>query len=61
MKIKTYTLYWTAEVSGYQTVEAFDEEDARSQFDPNPNISDLDDEPIYAELKEIKQNKKKVK
>lgn len=57
-KLKTYKIYWTAEVRGCQTVEAFDEQDAEDQFDSYPNISDADDNRMNAELEEIVLEKK---
>jgi hypothetical protein len=61
-KLKTYEIYWTAEVRGKQTVQAFDEEDAMDQFDSNPNMSDVDqDERFNAEADEIVLVKKTKK
>jgi hypothetical protein len=66
MKLKTYQLRWRAEVSGIQTVQAFDEKDAEEQFHGLVHIEDLDDSPMYAELEDIIEvpevkTKKKVK
>lgn len=61
MKLKKFTLHWSATVKGTQIVEAFDEDDAAQQFDPMQNIEDMDDEPIFAELDfvcEVKSKKK---
>lgn len=61
-KLKKFALYWEAEIHGVQYVEAFDEEDAREQFDSIKHESDLPEEPIYADLvgiDEVKPRKKK--
>lgn len=52
-KLKTYKLHWTAEVSGVQIVEAFDDQDAMDQFSSSVHIDDLDDSPMYAELQDM--------
>jgi len=58
-KLKTYKIYWTAEVCGVQTVEAFDEEDAYDQFNSSPDISDAaDDIRLNAEINEVVLEKK---
>lgn len=54
MKLKTYALEWEATIRGTQLVEAFDEEDAREQFDQTKYDSDIPDEPIHASLEEVR-------
>lgn len=61
MKLKTFFLHWTAEVRGIQAVEAFDEEDAESQFSSFKTVDEMDDEPLNAELTDIVVEKKKRK
>lgn len=52
-KLKTFKLYWSAQIEGVQVVEAFDEDDAREQFDSLRHIDDMDDSPIYGELDDV--------
>lgn len=58
-KLKKFELHWSATVSGIQIVEAFDEEDAEEQFNSRPELSDMDDEPMHADLDYIHEVKPK--
>lgn len=54
MKTARFAIHWSATVYGTQYVEAFDEEDAREQFDSHPSITDAhDDAQLNAEVDEI--------
>lgn len=53
MSLKKYRIHWTADIRGYQDVEAFDEDDAAEQFDSIIHEDGMPNEPVYAELEEI--------
>lgn len=53
--MKRYRLYWSAKVYGHQDVEAFDLDDAESQFDSSIIHDDnMPDQSIFATLDETK-------
>lgn len=61
-KLKKYAIHWSANVSGFQYVYAFDEHDAYEQFDSIIYEDSMPDQPVYAELnyvEEVKEKKKK--
>lgn len=60
-KLKKYELYWTATIRGTQIVEAFDEIDAKMQFDSIIHEDRMPDQPIYADLDWVIEQKSKLK
>jgi hypothetical protein len=58
-KLKRYRLDFEATITGSTTVEAFDAEDAREQFDSHPGIDEFDDTQINAELIWVTEEKPK--
>lgn len=58
-KLKKFELHWEATVSGVQVVEAFDEEDAREQFDCIIHEDGMPNEPIQALLEDVVEVKTK--
>lgn len=59
LKQKKYRVYFSATITGYRDVEAFDEEDAEEQVRGVASIDDFDDNQIFAEVDEIVEIKDK--
>lgn len=59
LKQKKYRVYFSATITGYRDVEAFDEEDAEEKVRGVTSIDDFDDNQIFAEVDEIVEIKDK--
>lgn len=49
-KLKKFEIDWTAEISGREVIEAFDEDDAQEQFDTLIMADRMPNEPVHASV-----------